>query len=93
VLERRRVQQGLQRRPRLARRDGHVDVPAVRRIPIGRAPDHREDPSGPRLDRHEGAVRDVAIGERGEAQPHQPFDLGLQTGIEGRLDDQPVATR
>jgi len=60
----------------------------VRRVAVGRVPDEGHDPPTGGLDRHERRVGDVAVGERRDAGPGEADDLGLETAVEGRLDDQ-----
>ena len=63
VLERGRVEERFERRARLAGREDHVDVAAMRGIAVRRARDEGEDPSGPRLDRDERGVGHVPVAE------------------------------
>src|SRR5207237_7711004 len=80
-----------ERRPRLARRPGHVDVAAVRGIAVRRAADPRNDAARAWLDRHERRIGRVAIAEGGEAQAHEALRLRLETRVERGLDHETVA--
>ena len=89
-LERRGIEEGLERRARLPRRENHVDLAAVEGIAVGRAPDEREDPAGAGLDRDERGVGDVPTLEFVEPDADEALGLVLQPGVERGLDDEAV---
>ena len=92
TLERRGVEEGLERRARLAGSERHVDLAAVEGIPVGRAADEREDPPAAGLDRHERRVGDVAPAELVEPDADEALGLVLQPGVERGLDDEAIAS-
>ena len=81
-----KIDKGLGGAARLARRQGHVDLTVdLHIVEVGAA--HQGDNLAIlRFHGHQRAVGDVAIGQERNLLAHDAFGLGLQCGIQSRMD-------
>ena len=85
LLKRERVDEGLQRRARRARRTRHVDGAVARRILEVGGADASANFAGSIVDDHDRRGQFGA--EPGDASPGERFKLRLQTRVDGEADD------